>query len=78
MSVGKLLLKYYRRYSFYLDRQIGYSLAQVNAWNPKSIDEPDYDSILNGFTMASELLDGLLEDQLLPILHNAMYFLLQV
>ncbi|XP_065909347.1 small subunit processome component 20 homolog isoform X2 [Dysidea avara] len=52
-------------------------LNKVNAWNPKSIEEPNYDFILNGFTTAGDLIATFNEEQLLPILNNAVFFLLQ-
>jgi len=77
VNPGTVLQKYLARYTINVVR-IFLTLKQVNAWNPKSIEEPDYDFILNGFTTAGDLIATFNEEQLLPILNNAVFFLLQV
>lgn len=63
------------------------SLSQVNSWEKSLLDEPDYQQIQEGFVQARHLVptaaDGhsippLPTDLLLPILHNALFYLHQV
>ena len=53
-------------------------LSQVNAWNRKRLDEPDYDTRLAGFTNAKILIQqsALKTDEILPLLQNCIHFVL--
>lgn len=53
-------------------------LADLNSWNPQRIEEPDYDRRLTGFANAKRLIgqDALKTEEILPILHNCIYFVL--
>lgn len=53
-------------------------LARFNAWNAKRLEEPDYDARLEGFANAKLLVqqDALKTDEILPLLHNCIYFVL--
>ena len=53
-------------------------LSQLNAWNRKRLDEPDYDTRLAGFTNAKVLIQqsALKTDEILPLLHNCIHFVL--
>lgn len=53
-------------------------LARLNAWNSKRVEEPDYDARLEGFANAKLLVqqDALETDEILPLLHNCIYFVL--
>ena len=53
-------------------------LGQVNSWNPKRLEEPDYDTRLTAFSDARALLEqgGLETEEVLPLLHNCTYFVL--
>lgn len=51
-------------------------LSRLNAWNAKRLEEPDYDARLEGFANAKQLVqqDALKTDEILPLLHNCIYF----
>lgn len=53
-------------------------LARLNAWSAKRLEEPDYDARLEGFANAKLLVeqDALKTDEILPLLHNCIYFVL--
>lgn len=53
-------------------------LADLNSWNPQRIEEPDYDRRLTGFANVKRLIgqDALKTEEILPILHNCIYFVL--
>ena len=53
-------------------------LSRLNAWNAKRLEEPDYDARLEGFANAKLLVqqDALKTDEILPLLHNCIYFVL--
>lgn len=53
-------------------------LAQVNAWNAKRLEEPDYDARLTAFANAKVLIQHgeLKTEEILPLLHNCVYFVL--
>lgn len=53
-------------------------LAHVNAWNAKRLEEPDYDARLTAFANAKALIeqDKLKTEEILPLLHNCIYFVL--
>ena len=53
-------------------------LTQVNAWNAKRLEEPDYDARLAGFANAKLLIqqDELKTEEILPLLHNCIHFVL--
>ena len=56
-------------------------LWQLNAWDEKHIEEPAYEIRLAGFSEAKQALQNPRQwsvNSVLPILHNAMFFLLQV
>ena len=54
---------------------------QLNSWDEKHIEEPAYEMRLAGFSEAKQVLQNPRQwnvNSVLPILHNAMFFLLQV
>ena len=53
-------------------------LVRLNAWNAKRLEEPDYDARLEGFANAKLLIqqDALKTDEILPLLHNCIFFVL--
>ena len=53
-------------------------LARLNAWNAKRLEEPDYEARLEAFSNAKLLVqqDALKTEEILPILHNCIYFVL--
>lgn len=53
---------------------------QLNAWDCKMIEEPAYEERLEGFSEAKQLLlcSPSSVDSILPILHNAVFFMLMV
>ncbi|XP_068744813.1 small subunit processome component 20 homolog [Montipora capricornis] len=53
-------------------------LGQLNSWNPKRLEEPDYDTRLSAFANARALLEqgALKTEEILPLLHNSVYFVL--
>lgn len=53
-------------------------LARLNAWNVKRLEEPDYDARLEGFSNAKLLVqqDALKTEEILPLLHNCIHFVL--
>lgn len=53
-------------------------ISRLNAWNAKRLEEPDYDARLEGFANAKLLVqqDALKTDEILPLLHNCIYFVL--
>lgn len=53
-------------------------LARLNSWNSRRLEEPDYDARLAGFANAKLLVeqDALKTEEILPILHNCIYFVL--
>ena len=56
-------------------------LWQLNAWDEKHIEEPAYEIRLAGFSEAKQALQNPQQwsvNSVLPVLHNAMFFLLQV
>lgn len=62
--------------------------SQLNAWDSKRIEEPDYDLRLEGFQEATSKMSELGTDgsswshdileTTLPIVHNIIFFLLEV
>ena len=53
-------------------------LSQLNAWDARRVDEPDYDARLAGFSSAKLLIQQgeLQTEEVLPILHNCIHFVL--
>ena len=53
-------------------------LVRLNAWNVKRLEEPDYDARLEGFSNAKLLVQrgALKTEEILPLLHNCIYFVL--
>lgn len=53
-------------------------LARVNSWNAKRLEEPDYDTRLASFANAKLLVqqDAMKTEEILPLLHNCIYFVL--
>ena len=53
-------------------------LSHVNAWDPKRLDEPDYNTRLTAFANAKVLIqeDALKTEEVLPLLHNCIHFVL--
>ena len=55
--------------------------TQLNAWDPKHVDEPAYGTRLEGYSEAKQMLQapgGWSVNGVLPILHTSMFFSLQV
>ena len=54
-------------------------LSQINSWDSKRLEEPDYSVRLSGFSDASRLVkDGeLTGEQIAPVLHNCIHYVLQ-
>ncbi|XP_033739688.1 small subunit processome component 20 homolog isoform X2 [Pecten maximus] len=53
-------------------------ILELNAWDPKRTDEPDYMKRLGAFKNANEMIKSMKTievDILLPIMHNACYFI---
>jgi len=53
-------------------------VSQMNAWNAKRLEEPDYDARLAAFANAKVLIqqNGLKTEEILPLLHNCIHFVL--
>ena len=67
---------------WYIDCWIGYvSLLQLNAWNPKQAEEPDYTVRLDTFRSVMQQLKDWTEvdvDFLLPLIYNCCFFIKNV
>lgn len=53
-------------------------IMELNAWDPKRTDEPDYMKRLGAFRNANDMIKSMNKievDMLLPIMHNACYFI---
>lgn len=53
-------------------------IMELNAWDPKRTDEPDYMKRLGAFRNANDMIKSMNKievDVLLPIMHNACYFI---
>ncbi|XP_077531499.1 small subunit processome component 20 homolog [Haemaphysalis longicornis] len=52
-------------------------ITKVNSWNPRSAEEPNYQTRLEGFKMAAPLVEGQKEDTdvrvVLPVIYNCTY-----
>lgn len=59
-------------------KQIGELVHDLNSWDEKHLDEPDYDKRLDAFRSVHEGIksDQWSSKQLLPVLHNVLFFLL--
>ena len=70
MNVNRLYLSHYS--------------SQINSWDPKQIQEPNYELRQEGFTQARQLLQSfsskchIQTKYILPLLQNAIYYVHEV